>query len=62
MKSLALLCLLVLATTARAATPEQHYLDLRDRHIAKFSKAKESDELYKQHDAALKELACAYET
>ena len=57
MKSLALLCLLVLAMTARAATPEQHYLDLRDRHIAKFSKAKESDELYKQHDAALKELA-----
>ncbi|TFV35706.1 hypothetical protein E4K66_25680 [Bradyrhizobium frederickii] len=53
----ALLCLLVLATPADAATPEQHYLGLRDRYIAKFSKAKESDEIYKQHDAALKELA-----
>ncbi|MGY3475983.1 hypothetical protein [Bradyrhizobium ottawaense] len=57
MKSLALLCLLVLATPVHAATPEQHYLDLRDRYIAKFSSAKESDEIYKQHDAALKELA-----
>lgn len=56
MKSLALLCLLVLVTPAHAATPEQHYLDLRDRYIAKFSKAKESDETSKQHDAALKEL------
>ncbi|TFV72034.1 hypothetical protein E4K64_24790 [Bradyrhizobium frederickii] len=53
----ALLCLLVLATPADAAAPEQHYLGLRDRYIAKFSKAKESDEIYKQHDAALKELA-----
>ncbi|SCB32716.1 hypothetical protein GA0061098_100634 [Bradyrhizobium shewense] len=59
MKSLALLCLLVLATPVHAATPEQHYLDLRDRYIAKFSSAKESDEIYKQHDAALKELAGA---
>lgn len=57
MRSLALLCLLVFATPAHAAAPEQHYLDLRDRYIAKFSKAKESDELTKQHDAALKELA-----
>ncbi|GMO40296.1 hypothetical protein [Bradyrhizobium sp. TM233] len=57
MKSLALLCLLALATPAHAAAPEQHYLDLRDRYIAKFSSAKESDEIYKQHDAALKELA-----
>ncbi|MDA9474646.1 hypothetical protein XI03_09035 [Bradyrhizobium sp. CCBAU 65884] len=57
MKSLALLCLLVLATPVHAATPEQHYLDLRDRYIAKFSSAKESDDIYKQHDAALKELA-----
>ncbi|TQF39383.1 hypothetical protein UNPF46_13385 [Bradyrhizobium sp. UNPF46] len=57
MKSLALLCLLVLATPVHAATPEQSYLDLRDRYIAKFSKAKESEEIYKQHDAALKELA-----
>ncbi|MGY8704954.1 hypothetical protein RAD16_04315 [Bradyrhizobium sp. 18BD] len=56
MRSLALLCLLVLAAPAHAATPEQHYLDLRDRYIAKFSKAKENDETYKQHDAALKEL------
>lgn len=59
MKSLALLCLLVFATAASAATPEQHYLDLRDRYIAKFSKAKESEEIYKQHTAALKELAAA---
>ena len=54
--SLALLCLFALAAPAQAASPEQHYLDLRDRYIAKFSKAKENDELYKQHDAALKEL------
>ncbi len=59
MRSLALLCLLVLAKPVHAATPEQHYLDLRNRYIAKFSKAKESDETYKQHDAALKELAGA---
>lgn len=56
MKSLALLCLLVLATPAHAATQEQHYLDLRDRYIAKFAKAAESDETTRQHDAALKEL------
>lgn len=56
MRSLALLCLLAFATAAHAATAEQHYLDLRDRYIAKFSKAKESDETYKQHDAALNEL------
>lgn len=56
MRSLALLCLLAFATAAHAATPEQHYLDLRDRYIAKFSKAKESDETYEQHDAALNEL------
>ena len=56
MRSLALLCLLAFATSAQAASPEQHYLDLRDRYIAKFSKAKESDETSKQHDAALKEL------
>ncbi|UPK31593.1 hypothetical protein IVB18_24920 [Bradyrhizobium sp. 186] len=57
MKWLALLCLLVFATNANAAAPEQHYFDLRDRYIAKFSKAAENDETYKQHDAALKELA-----
>ncbi|MCA1470289.1 hypothetical protein I6F09_20585 [Bradyrhizobium sp. IC3195] len=57
MRLLALLCVLVLAAPAGAAAPEQHYLDLRDRYIAKFSNAKESDEIYKQHDAALKELA-----
>jgi hypothetical protein len=56
MRSLALLCLLGLATPADAAAPEQHYLDLRDRYIAKFSKAKESDETSRQHDAALNEL------
>ncbi|WP_298877492.1 hypothetical protein [uncultured Bradyrhizobium sp.] len=56
MKLIVLLCLLALATPARAASPEQHYLDLRDRYIAKFSKAKESDETSKQHDAALDEL------
>ena len=57
MKWLALLCLLVFATNANAAAPAQHYFDLRDRYIAKFSKAAENDETYKQHDAALKELA-----
>ncbi|KJC53753.1 hypothetical protein UB31_07015 [Bradyrhizobium sp. LTSP849] len=56
MRSFALLCLLVFATPAHAAAPEQHYLDLRDRGIAKFSKAAESDETSKQHDAAIKEL------
>lgn len=56
MKSLALLCLLAFAAPAYAAGPEQHYLDLRDRYIAKFSKAAESDETSRQHDAALKEL------
>jgi hypothetical protein len=53
----ALLCLLVLAMPVHAAPAERHYLDLRDRYIAKFSKARESDEIAKQHDAALKELA-----
>ncbi|WP_375308711.1 hypothetical protein WI560_15660 [Bradyrhizobium sp. A11] len=53
----ALLCLLVLAMPVHAAPPERHYLDLRDRYIAKFSKARESEVIYKQHDAALKELA-----
>ncbi|MGX1322766.1 putative CoA-binding protein [Bradyrhizobium sp. USDA 377] len=57
MRSLALLCLLAFATSAHAAGPEQNYLDLRDRYIAKFSKAKENDETFKQHDAALSELA-----
>lgn len=56
MRSLALLCLLAFATPAQAASPEQHYLDLRDRYIAKFSKAAENDETSKQHDAALNEL------
>jgi hypothetical protein len=56
MKWLALLCLLAFATNANAAAPEQHYLDLRDRYITKFSKAAENDETYKQHDAALNEL------
>jgi len=56
MKPYALLCLIVLAAPVQAAAPEQSYLDLRDRYIAKFSKAKESDELSRQHDAALKEL------
>lgn len=57
MRWFAFVCLLALATPACAATPEQSYLDLRDRYIAKFTKAKESEEIYKQHDAALKELA-----
>jgi len=56
MRLIVLLCLLALATPAHAASPEQRYLDLRDRYIAKFSKAKESDETTRQHDAALKEL------
>ncbi|MDA9407355.1 hypothetical protein [Bradyrhizobium sp. CCBAU 45384] len=56
MRSLALLCLLALATPAHAASSEQHYLDLRDRYIAKFSKAKESEETSRQHDVALGEL------
>lgn len=53
---LALLCLLLLAAPAHAAPREQHYLELRDRYIAKFSTAPESDETSRQHDAALKEL------
>jgi hypothetical protein len=56
MRSLVLLCLLGFAAPAQAASPEQHYLDLRDRYIAKFSNAKESDETSRQHDAALNEL------
>jgi hypothetical protein len=56
MKWFALLCLFVFATRANAASPEQHYLDLRDRYISKFSKAPENDETSRQHDAALKEL------
>lgn len=56
MRSIVLLCLLALATPAHAASSEQRYLDLRDRYIAKFSKAKENDETTKQHDAALNEL------
>ena len=56
MRTLVLLCLLAFVTSAHAASPEQHYLDLRDHYIAKFSKAKESDETFKQHDAALNEL------
>jgi hypothetical protein len=56
MKWLSLFFLLVFATNAKAASPEQHYLDLRDRYIAKFSKAAENDETYKQHDGAIKEL------
>lgn len=57
MKWFALLCLLMFAADAHAAPPEQHYLDLRNRYIAKFSKAAENDETIKQHDAALQELA-----
>ncbi|MCK1360235.1 hypothetical protein [Bradyrhizobium sp. 199] len=57
MRLLVLLCLLVVAAPVHAATPEQVYLDLRDRYIERFSKAKESEEIYKQHEAALKELA-----
>lgn len=48
--------LFLFATQAAAASPEQHYLELRDRYIAKFSKAKENDETSRQHDAALREL------
>jgi hypothetical protein len=51
-----LLCLLLFVTSANAAAPERRYLEERDRYIAKFSKAPENDETYKQHDAALKEL------
>jgi hypothetical protein len=56
MRSFALLCLLAFTSCAHAATPEQHYLDLRDRYIAKFATAKENDETYKQHDKAVDEL------
>ncbi|QPF88506.1 hypothetical protein [Bradyrhizobium commune] len=56
MRPPALLCLLLFGTCAHAATPEQHYLDLRDRYIAKFSKAAENDATYKQHDKAIEEL------
>jgi predicted CoA-binding protein len=57
MKWLALVSLLAFVAPTQATTPEQHYLDLRDRYIAKFAKAAESDETTKQHDAALRELA-----
>src|SRR3569623_3129727 len=56
MRWLGLLCLVVFAANADAAGPEQHYLDLRDRYIAKFSKAAENDETSRQHEAALGEL------
>ncbi|MCP3469869.1 hypothetical protein NLM33_05935 [Bradyrhizobium sp. CCGUVB1N3] len=56
MKWLSLLCLLTCVTSANAASPEQRYLELRDRYIAKFTKAPENEETYKQQDAALKEL------
>ena len=56
MRWLGLLCLFAIGANAYAAGPEQHYLDLRDRYIAKFSNAKESEETSRQHDAALKEL------
>ncbi|MDA9435591.1 hypothetical protein [Bradyrhizobium sp. CCBAU 51627] len=56
MRSLAVLCLLAFATPVHADSPEEHYLDLRERYVARFSKAKESDETYKQHEAALNEL------
>lgn len=56
MRTLALLCLITLAIPAHAAGPEERYLELRDRYIAKFSKAPENDETFKRHDAALKEL------
>jgi predicted CoA-binding protein len=56
MRSLVLLCLLAFGTCAQAAASEQRYLELRDRYIAKFSKAAENDEAFKQHDAALNEL------
>jgi hypothetical protein len=52
-----LICLLLLTAGAQAAGPEQRYIEARDRYIAKFSKAKESDETTRQHAAALKELA-----
>lgn len=58
MRSFALLCLLAFATPADAAAPEQHYLDLRDRYIVKFSKAKENDQTTKQHqDSAFAKYA-----
>ena len=59
MRSLALLCLLAVATPAHAAGPEQHYLDLRDRYIAKFSKAGTDEESTKQHTAAVEQLTTA---
>ncbi|MBR0712831.1 hypothetical protein [Bradyrhizobium liaoningense] len=59
MKWLAALLLLAFATTANAASPEQHYLEMRDRYIAKFSKSETNEESSRQHTAALEQLATA---
>lgn len=59
MKWLAALLLFVLAARAEAASPEQHYLEIRDRYIAKFSKSEADEESSKQHNAALEQLTTA---
>lgn len=59
MKRLATLLLLAFATQANAASPEQHYLEMRDRYIAKFSKSETDEESSKQHTAALEQLTTA---
>ncbi|MBR0829748.1 hypothetical protein JQ596_29870 [Bradyrhizobium manausense] len=59
MKWFAVLFLLAFTAKANAASPEQHYLDMRDRYIAKFSKSETDEESSKQHTAALEQLATA---
>lgn len=57
MRRLVLACLLLSLARAHAAAPEQRYLDLRDRYIAKFSAATNKDDSSRAHEAALEELA-----
>src|SRR5262245_34857877 len=59
MKWLATLLLLAFVTKASAASPEQHYLDMRDRYIAKLSKSGTDEESTRQHTAALEQLTTA---
>lgn len=61
MKWLAVLCLVVFARQASAASSEEQYWQLRDSYIRKFSSSAVnepvSEEAFKRHEAALGELA-----